>query len=567
MLEQDCLFAIRAYYTTQPQRLRSVSQRQHDVCGVNASPMTDYTLSNYHERSKHRLNRYAPGPGRLDWANQPDPFRQYEGAARIELPLLADALETRYSALRCGQLSAPRAFSLDAIAILFELSLGISAWKAYGDTSWALRCNPSSGNLHPTEGYLVTGGVPGLAAGVYHYVSRDHALERRGEWERPIELDGLVIGLASIAWREAWKYGMRAFRYCQHDCGHAIAALSYAASALGWRSRLLAVPGDAQIGALLGLDRDAVSAEWEAPDCLLLVSASEPQFAELPPAPTHWHGKANYLSVDHVEWPDIEQAHRLTGKPRLDHEPADWVSVAHETAGKQARDLSATRIFRQRRSAVAFDGATSIGADTFFAMLDATLPRSGAPPWRAWPWAAEVHLAIFVHRVDALDPGLYALVRNPDALAPLKASLRPDWLWHKIGPSELPLYLLVVSDLRDTARLICCHQNIAADSCYALGMLAHYDIATSEPWRYRTLYWECGMLGQVLYLEAEAAGIRATGIGCFFDDEMHALLGLRGHAWQSLYHFTAGGAVDDARLTTLPAYPFAQSRAVTRAAC
>jgi hypothetical protein len=27
-----------------------------------------------------------------------------------------------------------------------------------------------------------------------------------------------------------------------------------------------------------------------------------------------------------------------------------------------------------------------------------------------------------------------------------------------------------------------------------------------------------------------------------------------GSAWQSLYHFTVGGAVDDARLQTLPAY-------------
>ncbi|MCX5855974.1 MAG: hypothetical protein NTZ24_15635 [Deltaproteobacteria bacterium] len=33
------------------------------------------------------------------------------------------------------------------------------------------------------------------------------------------------------------------------------------------------------------------------------------------------------------------------------------------------------------------------------------------------------------------------------------------------------------------------------------------------------------------------------------------MLGLRGDAWQSLYHFTAGGTVEDARLTTLPAYP------------
>jgi hypothetical protein len=87
-------------------------------------------------------------------------------------------------------------------------------------------------------------------------------------------------------------------------------------------------------------------------------------------------------------------------------------------------------------------------------------------------------------------------------------------------------------------------------------MLAQFDVAIAQPWRYRQLYWECGMLGHVLYLEAEAAGIRATGIGCYFDDEMHALLGIRDHSWQSLYHFTMGGPIDDPRLSTLPPYEF-----------
>ena len=516
--------------------------------------MAAYSLQDYHERSKHQLNRYAPGPGRLDWANQPNPFRRFEGAARIELPLRSDQLDTRYNALRRGRLPAPRAFDLDSIAMLFEVSLGLSAWKAYGETTWALRCNPSSGNLHPTEGYLVTAGVPGIAAGVHHYVSCDHALELRGEWDAPPGLRGVLVGLTSIAWREAWKYGMRAFRYCQHDCGHAIAAVGYAASALGWRARLLAAPGDAQVAALLGLGDDAVPAEAEAPDCLIWISAGEPPPERLPPPPSRWHGKANRLSPDHVEWSDIEKVHRLAGKPQLDREAAPPPSTAHETAGEPARDLLAAQIFRQRRSAVSFDGVTRIGADAFFAMLDATLPRPGAPPWSAWPWPAAVHPALMVHRVDGLEPGLYLLVRDPSALDLLKASLRPEWIWQEAGPPGLPLYLLIPYDLRGPAQRICCHQEIAADSCFALGMLARYEIATAEPWRYRALYWECGMLGQVLYLEAEAAGIRATGIGCFFDDEMHALLGLRGHAWQSLYHFTAGGAVDDARLTTLAPY-------------
>jgi hypothetical protein len=63
------------------------------------------------------------------------------------------------------------------------------------------------------------------------------------------------------------------------------------------------------------------------------------------------------------------------------------------------------------------------------------------------------------------------------------------------------------------------------------------------------------MIGQVLYLEAEAAGLQGTGIGCFFDDPMHELLGLTGTGYQDLYHFTVGGAVEDNRLATLPAYP------------
>ena len=74
-------------------------------------------------------------------------------------------------------------------------------------------------------------------------------------------------------------------------------------------------------------------------------------------------------------------------------------------------------------------------------------------------------------------------------------------------------------------------------------------------WFYSRLHWEAGLLGQVLYLEAEAAGIRSTGIGCFFDDVMHEVLGLEGPAFQTLYHFTVGGHVDDPRLRILTRSP------------
>lgn len=520
----------------------------------------------YHQRSKHRVNRYAPGPGGLDWANQPDPFREFDGAVRIKLPLAADSLGTRYSDVRRGTLPPPRPFNLDSVRILFELSLGLSAWKAYGAKRWALRCNPSSGNLHPTESYLVCPRLPGLPAGVHHYLSRDHVLEQRAEIDdrcltEAFPGSGILVGLSSIDWREAWKYGMRAWRYCQHDAGHAIAAVSYAAAALGWQARTLSSPSDDAVASLLGLDRgaDFGSAEMEAPDTLLWIGDpdSRPDLNRLLNAlsDASWHGRANQLSRGHVQWPDINLIQEATRKPETPERAAPAPVSLPPPAGS-ALDLSFATIARQRRSAVDFDGSTRLEASSFFAMLECLLVRRDVPPWNALAAPVRVHPALMVHRVVGLDAGLYLLVRNPTALAGLKASMRAEWLWQKVGPQHLPLYLLLPYDLGNAAKLICCHQDIGADSCFALGMLAQFPAALKEPWVYRELFWECGMLGHVLYLEAEAAGVRSTGVGCFFDDEMHALLGIVDHSWQSLYHFTMGGAVDDARLSTLPPYEF-----------
>ena len=523
-------------------------------------------LLEYHERSKHRVNRYAPGPGGLDWANQPNPFRQFHGASQVKLPLGANSLATRYQDVRRGSLPPPRAFDLGNVAILFELAFGLSAWKSYGANRWALRCNPSSGNLHPTEVYVLCPALAGLSAGLYHYLSRDHLLEQRAavddpQWTEAFSGKGILIGISSIYWREAWKYGMRGWRYCQHDCGHAIATVSYAAAALGWQTRLVFSAADDAVTGLLGLDRsnDFASAEAEAPDALLWVGHPNAPpdldrlLADLNKA--SWHGSANRLSVGHRLWRDIELIHRATYKSGMP-ELATPHPVQAPQPANAALDLSFAQIARQRRSAVNFDAATHIPAAALFGMLECLMARRDTPPWNALAFPALVHLAIMMHRVDDLEPGLYVFLRDPAALPGMKQSMRSEWLWQKIGPDHLPLYLLLHHDLRDVAKLICCHQEIGADSCFALGMLAQFTAALKEPWRYRHLFWECGMLGQVLYLEAEAAGIRATGIGCFFDDEMHALLGIKDHSWQSLYHFTMGGPVDDPRLSTTPPYEF-----------
>ena len=73
-------------------------------------------LLDYHQRSKHRVNDYAPGPTGLDWANQPDPFREFHGAPQLKLPLAANSLATRYNELRQGDLPPACRFDLDHLA-------------------------------------------------------------------------------------------------------------------------------------------------------------------------------------------------------------------------------------------------------------------------------------------------------------------------------------------------------------------------------------------------------------------------------------------------------------------
>lgn len=519
----------------------------------------------YHQASKHHLHRYAPGPGGLDWANQPDPFRRFTGAARIELSLGADALPTPFDAVRRGQRPPPYPLERVSLAMLLELSLGLSAWKQHGGSRWALRCNPSSGNLHPTEGYLICSALPDLAAGVYHYLSCDHVLEQRAvpgstTWGSELR-GGVIVALTGIHWREAWKYGLRAYRYCQHDCGHAIAAIAYAAAALGWQAQWLIGCGDADLTALLGLNRteDFADVEAEHPEAVLWIGSEPPpghlRLMELA-EDLAFFGHANRLSQTQRDWRGITEVNQAAERPRDQSAPVFHPLLLPPLAESPCSTSAATLI-RQRRSAVAFDGVTNLSAEYWFGMLDALLPRPAVPPLDVWPIPPRVHPLLFVHRIDGISPGLYLLIRNQQKLSELQNALRGEWDWSPVeqAPPHLPLYRLTLGDTQEAARIIACHQDIAADSCFAVGFLAEFaKPLQGKPWVYRELFWETGLLGQILYLEAEAAGLRGTGIGCFFDDALHRLVGLEDLAWQSLYHFTVGGPVEDRRLQTLLPY-------------
>ena len=522
----------------------------------------------YHDRSKHHLDHYARGPGGLDWANQPNPFRSFADSPVLRLPLAARDDTPPASALFGVVQVAPRPFNLETIGLFFELSLGLSARKEIPGSSWFLRVNPSSGNLHPTEAYAVLPALEYLpgGAGVYHYSSVQHALEQRARWPQKAQPDtaGFHVGLTSVTWREAWKYGERAFRYCQHDAGHALAALRFAAAVLGWRVQWLPGWGDTQLAKLLGLDRteDFTDAERETPELLVRVCACAAGAPALPSseyASIEWFGRANRLSQSQLAWPAITAA--IGASERVAESAKAVESVAPPLwppPSPPASALTAGQLIRQRRSAVDFDGHTTIALETFLAILDSTLPRPASPLFDAWPFAARLHLVLFVHRVTALAPGLYLWLRAAVDQQLLQQAFRAgfDWETPPNLPWLAPLYQLGKGDVRDFARDLSCGQDIASDSAFSLGMLAHFEPVLRErgAGAYRELFWEAGMIGQALYLAAEAAGVRGTGIGCYLDDVLHRALGLANHDWQSLYHFTIGGPVEDSRLRTVGPY-------------
>jgi SagB-type dehydrogenase family enzyme len=542
----------------------------------------------YHDGTKHHFDRFARSLGYLDWASQPRPFRSYIGAPTVAFPRAARSSLGGEASAAYGQLFTPSGLrplpvTAETIGDMLRHALGLSAWKVAGRSRWVLRVNPSSGNLHPTEAYIVTGPLPGLSplAGVWHYAPDAHALEQRCEhapeaWPFDETEQGahvFLVALTSIHWRESWKYGERGFRYCQHDLGHAIGALALAAAACGWQLTMQPQCSQERLAAMIGLDRDDdyVEAEREEPGCLLLVSPGPPpavngQHHELTEAARHgrWFGRGSQLSEDHVQWTfidDIAAATRDPGHTAAARNQAGW------PAGVRTRPMDlpngpgridARRLMLQRRSAVALDGLSWIDRASFLSVCARAMPAAGAP-WSALWWTPRVHLAIFVHRVTGLEPGLYMLVRDRSALSRMAAALDRRFEWHA-EHDDLPLYRLAAGEYRVRASRLSCDQAIAADGFFSLGMIADFDRSLTDhgPSFYRHLFWEAGAIGQVLYLEAEAIGARGTGIGCFYDDAVHDVLGLADHAFQSLYHFTVGMPVEDSRLSTEPGYAWEQ---------
>ena len=519
---------------------------------------TTEIIFDYHQRTKHHPDRYAASLGYMDWATQPDPFRSYKGARSVELPLAFENPTMSYNAVLSESQLPAAPLTLESIAQLFQFSLGIAAWKCMGSDCWALRCNASSGNLQPTEATIILPPLKGVSdkSVIAHYSVKEHALEILAEFDtdywREQKQHGYFIALSSITWREMWKYGERCFRYVNLDLGHAMKAVKVSAKTLGFQTSKIEDIAINDLERLIGLDQKEryEASEPEIAQTLLHIGESVNSKLNLSQLlndiPAQYQGKANLLSRAHHPWEAVDLA--MTAS-QVNTAAIPKLNVQTPMLERIPNDKSIKEVILKRRSAQAMDfGRTHISLEQFRQMLHAvTTPVDS--------YRKRVHFVIFVHDVETLESGLYFYIRNTEHKSALKRLSRNDFLWQ--GQTIDNLYLLEKGDFRSQVKFISCSQDIAGDSAFSLGMITQFrePIETYGAHEYRELYWECGEIGQQLYLEATILSLSATGIGCYLDDVMHRMLGFEDETFQTMYHFTIGRSIIDTRMSMREPYP------------
>jgi SagB-type dehydrogenase family enzyme len=489
------------------------------------------TWLEYHELTKHSAESLQRTQHYLDWANMPNPFRHYEGVPVLDLP--ADPPAPQISALEVLEGKTGNTQARDGAEFLSQLmfySASISASKRVLSTGaiYSLRVNPSSGNLHPTEFHFCTRALVGWPDGLYHYRPSSHMAEQRAIGDFGGKLvhtpSPLVFVLTTIAWREAWKYRDRAYRYCLHDLGHAWQALTLAARSLGCESFALGHFSDDRVAESCLLNAD----EWP----MLIVGLHGPSIPVNKPDAVEtvvFGGQPNRLSEERASYPLIERIHaatKLNTEATIPSFGQPQVSGRGEVSlpPQVSTSLSFGDVVRTRRSALDFRGGReSISFPQLATLLSTTKEHFFAD----FATARFIHLYLYVHRVEGLAPGVY-----------------------RYWPEHAELEKIKEGDQRLVAAALSLGQDLAGNACVAFSMIGDFENAASRygDRGYRYVHFEAGAIGQRMYLAAEALGLGATGIGAFFDEQVNRYLSLAPELGQVIYHFAIGYPVADPRL-------------------
>ncbi len=478
----------------------------------------------YHETTKHSERSVRASRHFLDFENQPLAFKIYRDLKAIPLPQSfpgddLPALEAISPPVAAAAANGDdeRTPDLATLSRILYLSAGITKRKRYPGGEILFRAYPNTGALHHIDLYLVTGELPGLSAGVYHFDPRDFALRRLREGDYRavlVEASGrspdlarapLIIASASTYWRNAWKYEARAYRHCFWDGGTLHANLLAVAGSEQLEPRLVIGFADRAVEQLLGLDP-----EREGAIALVPLGRSRRATPPAPPLP-ELRLAIEPISRSEVDYPAIRAQHAASSlkdgaeaaswrAPTLAREepaPTDSFYPLRPMAELDLPRDSLDAVIRRRGSTRAFDRTRSLSLEEFSAVLDcATCAVLG--DFLDPPGASLLDLYLIVHAVEGLAPGAYYYRRL-----------------------ERSLELLREGNFRKEAGRLGLSQELPADAAVNVYSMVTLPALLGRFGNrgYRAAQLEGGVMGGRMYLGAYAQRFGATGL-TFFDDEV-----------------------------------------------
>ena len=481
----------------------------------------------YHEVTKHSEESLARDPHFLDWSNRPQPFKLYRDLESVSLPgdafTLVDSAPTALDSIAMSRADISETATgedipnLAKLARVLFLAAGITKRKGYPGGEIYFRSYANTGGLYHIDLYLITGDLPDLPAGVYHFGPHDFSLSklRDGDYRSVmIEASGhhmrvtqapVILVSTSTYWRNSWKYRARTYRHCFWDAGTLHANLIAAAHVEALRPMVVLGFADSMVTELLGLDPDREAA-------LTLVTLGQSSAKPSPAPPLSKLALETLpLSRFEIEYPLLREIHSACSL----HSGASagaWrggMTEPHrEVSGGALQRLkpwpaaelptvSLADVIRKRGSTRAFDRDRAISFEAFSTVLDRAtrcIPADVLDPADA----TLLELYVIVNAVAGLPSGTYYYRRQ-----------------------EGSLELLREGNFRGIAGRLGLDQELpaaAAVNIYSLCSLP--DVLGRFGNRgYRAAQLEGGIIAGRMYLSAYAQGFGASGL-TFYDDEV-----------------------------------------------
>lgn len=465
---------------------------------------TGFEPIRYHQLTKHSPASVRAGIRRLDWMDQPEPFKDYLDIAPLPLP--RPAPDTRYPAAKAvlGIPGDRREMDPAELARILVGAAGVLRVRPQPSGKPAyLRTYACAGALYPIEVYIATGGVGSMEAGLYHYSPRDDSLRqlrtgdprpyllRAAGGRRSIGAAPVTVILSGIAWRTNWKYQARGYRHLYWDSGMILANLLGLCAAGGHSSEVVLGFDDRELDLLLGID-----GRTEMSICMVPIGY------DLPASETVVEATAAASPIDHPvgklsfrqrEYPEVAEGHSQTSL-RSPEEARFWQQEPFPASPTLPAEIPATgieRVIRRRGSRRMFTPASISKAD-----LEGIIAHSTHD--LACDWGLGLtQVGLIVNAVDGLEPGSYSAVYGLEQLG--------------------------LGDMREKAKFLCLEQDLGGDAAATMFLLTDLEDATANLGKrgYRAAQLNAGIVAGRMYLCAYACGMGATGL-TFYDDEVRS---------------------------------------------